>query len=82
MNNCYNCKFVNPQEYGNDECKINYKFNTTNGYYVKVYPTTSTVRGKADSCSHYQHNWFMKLKIRIGYIQGWWYSKKCPEKMI
>ena len=82
MNKCHNCKFIKYEMYNDNKCKAQFKFDTTDGYYSKQFPSAASVRGDKEDCPHYKHNWIMKIKLKIGYIQGCWYSRKFPEKMI
>jgi len=67
--------------YNDNLCKALWTLDRSEGTITKKYPSVSTVRNDA-GCEHYKHNWFMKIKLKIGSIQGWWYTRKFPEKMI
>jgi hypothetical protein len=82
MKTCHNCKFIQYEMYSSHKCKANFTLDNSNGTYKKRYKNASDVRIDEGNCEFYKHNWVMKLKIRIGSIQGWWYSRKMPEKMI
>lgn len=82
MNKCHNCKFLEYQMYGSNTCKSTFRLDTSNGIYVKIFPLTSEIREKNDHCKNYKPNLIMKIKMVVGAIQGWWYFRKYPEKMI
>lgn len=82
MNKCWNCKHSNFPEYGDTQCMFNYRLDSSNGTYIKVYKEAASVRKDLEHCPHYEHSFFMKIKIRIGMIQQWWYSKYYPEKLL
>jgi len=81
MNKCHNCKFMKFGDWENI-CTSDFKLDINDGVYEKKYQTVDDVREDLDTCPHYKHNLYMKLKLGIGILQGWWYTKKFPEKII
>ena len=79
MNHCHNCKFIKYKEHSENECKFYFTFDLSNGMYDKQYKVASKIREEREICPNYEHSKFMKLKIRLGWIQRWWYSKKYPQ---
>ena len=82
MKTCQNCKFFSPEMYSAHKCKANFTLGNSNGTYKKKYKSVDDVRISEELCEFYKHNWVMKIKLKIGSIQGWWYNKKFPEKML
>lgn len=81
MGKCHNCKFIQPEFYNVSRCKALWSLDKSDGIIRKIYPLVSDVRVDG-GCDYYKPNWFMKLKLKIGGIQGCWYSMKFPEKTI
>ena len=81
-NDCGNCKFVKREMYGDNRCGRTFSLERYDRTISKVYSLTSKIRNDVINCEDYKPNIIMKIRLRIGYIQGWWYSRKYPEKMV